>query len=176
MTRAAAIVSPIARPSPSKTPPVNPWRECGNTVDRIISQRVQPSASAASFCPAGVVSKTSRVMTVMIGVIINARIRPQVKRERPDPPPPPLADSRLPMIGIGCATPAARSNQCWRIGASVSTPHRPNTTEGTAARRSTRKTTGRRSQRGAYSVTNRAMPTLTGTAKTTATTEEMTVP
>ena len=47
-------------------------------------------------------------------------------------------------------------------------PHRPNTTDGTTATRSVRLTSGRRSHGGATWVVNRAMPRLTGTARSTA--------
>ena len=49
ITSTTAIVSPIARPRPSIAPPVIPGREYGRTAIRIISQRVAPSASAASL-------------------------------------------------------------------------------------------------------------------------------
>ena len=46
---------------------------------RIISQRVAPSASAASLCSAGTVAMTSRVIALTIGMIMIARIRPAMK-------------------------------------------------------------------------------------------------
>src|SRR5207247_6920182 len=131
------------------TAPANPWREWGNTEMRIISQRVAPSAKAASFWLAGVVANTSRVIAVMIGVIISANIRPVVKKDRPDPPPPEFDDRRVPRPGIGWATRAIRSYQCCNVGARTKTPHRPKTTEGIAARRATTNGAGRRSNRGA---------------------------
>ena len=42
MTRATAIVSPMARPRPSMTAPVMPPRLQGSTAWRIISHRVAP--------------------------------------------------------------------------------------------------------------------------------------
>ena len=83
MTSATAIVSPIARPSPMRIAAVMPLRLCGNTAARIISQRVAPSASAASFCDSGTVANTSRVIAVMIGVIMIARMRPAVMNACP---------------------------------------------------------------------------------------------
>jgi hypothetical protein len=50
---------------------------------RVISQRVAPSASAASSCSRGVWRKISRQMAVMIGRIITARTIAAVKIVRP---------------------------------------------------------------------------------------------
>ncbi len=108
MTSVAAIVSPIARPSPSITAPTSPALLCGQTAAEIISQRVAPSASAASLSVVGVVSITSRDSDVMIGVIMMARMIPAVAYEPCRP----------------SAGPITRS------------PHRPNTTDGTTASRS----------------------------------------
>jgi len=44
MTSAAAMVSPIARPSPSMIALTMPALLCGKTAARTISQRVEPSA------------------------------------------------------------------------------------------------------------------------------------
>ena len=83
ITRATAIVSPIARPRPSMTAPTMPPIECGSTAPVIISHRVAPSANAPSRSVCGVVSMTSRAIDVMIGVIITDRIRPAVMNVRP---------------------------------------------------------------------------------------------
>ena len=104
------MVSPIARPSPSITAPTRPPALWGSTAALIISQRVAPSASAPSLSPGGVVSITSRDSEVMIGMIMIARMIPAVRNDRP------------------------RSKSCD----STSTPHRPNTTDGTPASRSIR--------------------------------------
>ena len=53
MTSATAIVSPIARPSPSITAPTRPLRTRGNTATRSISHRVAPIASAAFLSSCG---------------------------------------------------------------------------------------------------------------------------
>ena len=53
--------------------------EYGRTAIRIISQRVAPSASAASFCASGTVAMTSREIAETIGRIMIARIRPAMK-------------------------------------------------------------------------------------------------
>ena len=50
-------------------------------------------------------------------------------------------------------------------GAKTRTPQRPQTTDGTTARRSTTDTTGRAHRLGTTSVSSRAMPRLTGTAR-----------
>ena len=55
---------------------------------------------------------------------------------------------------------------CWIQGAKTRTPHRPQTTDGTTASRSTTYTIGRDHRYGTTSVSSRAMPTLTGTAMT----------
>ena len=79
ITSTTAIVSPIARPSPSIAPPVIPGRAYGSTDIRIISQRVAPSASAASLFSSGTVAMTSREIAETIGRIMIARIRPARK-------------------------------------------------------------------------------------------------
>ena len=83
ITSAAAIVSPIARPRPSSTAPTMPPWLCGQTAPRIISRRVAPSAYAPSLSMAGTVAMTSRDSEVTIGVIMKARMMPQVKNEAP---------------------------------------------------------------------------------------------
>ena len=57
MTIVTAIVSPSARPSPRIMPPMMPERAYGSTASQIISQRVAPSASAASRCERGTAIK-----------------------------------------------------------------------------------------------------------------------
>ena len=56
-----------------------PVRQYGRTAVRIISQRVAPSASAASLCSEGTVEITSRAIAETIGRIMIARIRPAMK-------------------------------------------------------------------------------------------------
>ena len=79
ITSVTAIVSPIARPSPSMAAPEIPAREYGITAVRIISQRVAPSARAASLWSSGTVEITSRLIAVTIGRIMIARISPAMK-------------------------------------------------------------------------------------------------
>jgi|GEM_PF-3941951 len=80
---ATAMVSPSARPRPSIAPPMMPGRPNGSTAMRIISQRVAPSARAASRCDCGTWRNTSRVMAVMIGRIITASTMPALSMVRP---------------------------------------------------------------------------------------------
>src|SRR5215510_11941890 len=61
-------------------------------------------------------------------------------------------------------------------GANTRIPHRPQTTDGTTARRSTTYTIGRASRYGTTSVRSRATPTLTGTDIMTAITAVTAVP
>ena len=56
-----------------------PGREYGSTAIRIISQRVAPSASAASLFSDGTVAITSREIAETIGRIMIARISPPMK-------------------------------------------------------------------------------------------------
>ncbi len=65
---------------------------------------------------------------------------------------------------------------CWAHGANTRIPHRPQTTEGTTASRSTTYTIGWAQRRGTTSVSSSAMPMLTGTAMMTAITAVTAVP
>ena len=67
-----AMVSPRARPRPSIDAATAPLRPKGSTTVLITSQRVAPSASAASSCRGGVCRNTSRETAVMIGRTITA--------------------------------------------------------------------------------------------------------
>ena len=82
-TIATAIVSPRARPRPSIEAETMPLRPKGSTAMRIISQRVAPSASAASSWRTGVCRKISRQIAVMIGTTMTARTIAAVKIVRP---------------------------------------------------------------------------------------------
>ena len=91
-------------PCPSIAPPVIPGREYGSTAIRIISQRVAPSASAASLFSAGTVAITSREIADTIGRIMIARIRPgdEVVVEGRDAAPDPRDErerAREPLLG-----------------------------------------------------------------------------
>ena len=120
----------------------------------------------------GTVAKTSRATDVMIGVIMIARIKPAVKKDRPVCVP---SNSRV-SIGIPLRASDTELYTPLMLGASTRMPHRPNTTDGTPASRSITEFTTTRSRAGATSVTNRAMPTLTGRAKRTAMDEMTAVP
>ena len=65
---------------------------------------------------------------------------------------------------------------CWIQGAKTRIPHRPQTTDGTTASRSTTYTIGRDHRYGTTSVSSRATPTLTGTAMMSAITAVTAVP
>ena len=65
---------------------------------------------------------------------------------------------------------------CWIQGANTRIPHRPQTTDGITASRSITYTIGRDHRYGTTSVSSRAMPTLTGTAMTSAITAVTAVP
>ena len=83
ITIVTAIVSPIARPRPSMIAPMTPVRPYGRTARRIISQRVAPSASAASRCADGTAWNTSCATEVMYGTIMIARIMEAVSMPTP---------------------------------------------------------------------------------------------
>src|SRR6185437_3093971 len=100
---------------------------------------------------AGTVAKTSRDSEVTIGVIMKARMMPQVKNEAP-------------LTG-------------WpNRASSTGIPYRPQTTDGTTASRSTTYTIGRAQRRGTTSVSSRAMATLIGTDRMIAIAAVMIVP
>ena len=134
MSSATAIVSPIARPRPIITADTTPPRLCGNTEPRIISQRVAPNPYAASFSDAGVVAYTSRVIDVTIGVIMMATMIPAVMKLSP--------------VGLGSAKRVSRigmplvADEIWSYRSAsgwvrTASAHRPYTTDGIAASRST---------------------------------------
>ena len=77
-----ASVSPSARPRPRIEADTTPLRPNGSTEVRIISQRVAPSASAASTWSRGTCRNTSREIEEMIGRIMIARMMPAVKTVR----------------------------------------------------------------------------------------------
>ncbi len=122
---------------------------------------------------AGTVAMTSRDSEVTIGVIMKARMRPAVKNEAPLTGGP----NRGPSTGTALH---ARRDRRYRLfcsqGANTRMPHRPQTTEGTTASRSITYTIGRAQRGGTTSVSSRAMPTLTGTAMTSAITAVTAVP
>ena len=57
-------------------PPMMPPLPNGRTTDRIIPQRVEPSASAPSRSPTGACENTSRMIDAITGVIIMATTSP----------------------------------------------------------------------------------------------------
>ncbi len=80
---ATAMVSPMARPRPSIAALMTPGRPNGSTDILIISQRVAPSASAASSCAFGTWRNTSREIAAMIGRIMMASTSAAVSMLRP---------------------------------------------------------------------------------------------
>jgi hypothetical protein len=127
-----AMVSPSARPRPSMAAETMPDRPNGRTAIRIISQRVAPRASAASSCSRGAWRNTSRHTAVMIGRIIAARTTPTVRMTRGGEAAGPANSGTQPNV------PASHCHAGSSRGASQMAPHRPYTTLGIAARRSTR--------------------------------------
>ena len=73
------MVSPRARPRPSMVPPMMPPRPKGSTTERIMPQRVAPSARAASRSPGGAWEKTWRITAHDIGSTIIATAMPAQK-------------------------------------------------------------------------------------------------
>jgi hypothetical protein len=82
-TRAMAIVSPRARPRPSITAPTSPLRLKGRTAVRMVSQRVAPSARAASRCTVGAWRKISRARAATIGSTMTASTTDADRIDRP---------------------------------------------------------------------------------------------
>ncbi len=83
ITMVTAMVSPNALPRPSSDAPTMPDRARGSTAMRIISHRVAPRASAASFSFRGVLRKTSRHTAAMIGRTMIASTSPALKYDTP---------------------------------------------------------------------------------------------
>ena len=166
MTRATAIVSPMARPRPSMTAPTSPPRLWGKTAPRIISHGWRRGRRPPPSGHAGTVSNTSRLIDVMIGVIMMARMIPAVKKlGRSTGPSNSVAEDR----GSPSTDAADAVVEPWRsAGRRRACPRarRPPTGRPPGGRSGS--TTGLRSFCGATSVMNRAMPTLTGTAMTRA--------
>lgn len=71
-----AIVSPIARPSPSITALTMPEKAAGMRTCKIVSQRVAPSPREAWRKLEGIEIKASRDKAVMIGKVIIAKMTP----------------------------------------------------------------------------------------------------
>ncbi len=107
-----------------------------------------------------------------MGVIIRARMKPAVMKLVPLAWPPKMAErpGHVPTVS------AMFWYRPWTAGAKTRIPHRPYTTDGTAARRSITETTGRRRRRGTDSTVNSAMPMLTGTARISAISDDSSVP
>ena len=124
-----AIVSPSARPNPRMTAPMRPVRPYGSTARRIISQRVAPSAYAASRWLCGTARITSLDTDEMIGRSMIARITPPASS--PIPYAGPLNSGSRPNAPASAGSTTRRSQ-----GAITKTPHRPRMTLGMDARSS----------------------------------------
>ena len=70
ITCVTAIASPSARPRPSVTAATMPPRTYGTTTPRTISQRVAPSPTDASLMSRGTLTKSSRQIEEVIGIIM----------------------------------------------------------------------------------------------------------
>ena len=78
-----AIVSPIARPSPSIDAPTMPFRENGRITLVIIPHRVPPRPSAASHWSRGTCDITSREIDATIGSTMIPTMSPASNSELP---------------------------------------------------------------------------------------------
>ena len=83
MTMVTAMVSPRARASARKIEPMMPVLAKGTTTFQVDSQRVEPSASAASRWSRGTDSSTSRDTEMMYGMTMMARTIPAVRNPTP---------------------------------------------------------------------------------------------
>ncbi len=95
-----------------------------------------PRASAASIWARGVCENTSRAIALMIGRIITARTRPTTNIVRP------VAVAGPAKNGIQPRCSASHFCSGTEAGPSTATPHRPYTSDGTAASRSTTSPSG----------------------------------
>ncbi len=134
-TKATAIVSPSARPRPSIEAEISPERPNGSTAERITSHLVAPSAQAASMVSRGVCSSTSRDTAETTGMIMMASTRPAISRLLPYWPA--SVAVRLWKIGIQPKYSESHIWKPWVCGIRKYRPHIPNTSDGTAASRST---------------------------------------
>ena len=165
------MVSPRARPRPSIEAEMTPGRPKGSTAVRMISQRVAPSASAASMCAVGVWAKTSRLRAVTIGRIMIARMTEPAKIE--------FRRSTVSLRLNSGIQPSTFSMPVW-IAVQVR-EHDVRAPEAVddGGHRGEQVDRWRRTAapavRGAYWVMNSATPTETGTEITIAITDEITV-
>ena len=115
------------------------------------------------------VRSTSIVTDAIVGRIMMASTMPAGKK--PMPMGAPWNSGRKPNQRCSAGSTISR-----RIGTSTMSPHSPNTTEGMAARISTKKVTKRRTRAGDISVRNSANPIATGMAMHSAMAEVTSVP
>jgi hypothetical protein len=163
MTMVTAIVSPSARPRPSMTAPMMPARPYVSAT-RIDSQRVAPSASAASRCAIGTLFRISRATDDENGITITARIN--AAEPMPTPSGGPVKSGNF-LNASGARTCSFRT-----IGTSTKIPHSPYTIEGIAASSSVRYDSTGFSLPGDTSLMKMAMPSAIGVAIRSASSEE----
>src|ERR1700723_3317329 len=169
ITIVTAIVSPSARPSPKITDPIMPIRALRSTPIRSISQRVAPSASTASRWFTGTARITSLLIELITGKIMIARITLAVNI-----PTPKFGATKRPV------QPRYFSNTgpTWSriIGTSTKIPHSPYTTLGIAASNSVKNEIGPCNIFGQTSSRKIDTASASGTAITTASSDDSTVP
>ena len=146
-----------------------PGRDEDSTTPRTISQRVEPSASAASSCSGGTLTKSSRQTPAMIGTAMIARITPATKI--------PLAPGCPPNNGMKPRVLWSHGST-WsaRNGPSTRMPQSPRTTVGIAASISTNEPTTSRIPLGASSLRKSAIAMARGVAISRAMSEVTAVP
>ena len=83
ITIVTAMVSPSARAKARKMEPMMPVLAKGTTTFQVVSQRVDPSANAASRWSRGTASNTSRETEMMYGITIIASTIPAVRKPTP---------------------------------------------------------------------------------------------
>ncbi len=155
------IASPAARAKPTTIPAAIPGRAARRTASPALSERVAPRASAASRWLRGTASSAERLRAAIVGRIMIARTTLAVSTSNPvavraNGPNPPVPRARA-----GSTVPPIQ-------GATTRIAQNPQTTEGTAADRSTIVAIGRRHLFGANSVRKSATPIPTGTARSRA--------
>ncbi len=83
MISSTAMVSPSARPQPSRAEAMMPVRTYGMVTTRTISYLVMPSARAPSLASTGTRLTSCRVVEAMIGMIMRVRTSEAVSNPWP---------------------------------------------------------------------------------------------
>src|SRR5690242_2437721 len=172
-TMATAMVSPSARPRPSTEAPTMPVLIHGRVTRRAHSKSDMPSAIAPSRGRIGTPRIRSRVVDATIGMIMMARMSPEVSSPWPCPGSPRKKLS----TGTSGAWLAIQGVMWWaRNGPKVSAPNRPMTTLGTPASISRNRPRVWASRLGSRSTIISAAPTDTGMPMISAIAEDSRVP